>query len=307
MKRYNSLLILMIVLVLAAALNACTNNADNANTTVIRTVTPSPLQKLQVVPRPQSIVEQATTRGEQDAAQPLLKILSPADGSQVEGGTVPVRLALGGDLKGYQPLKDPATGTGNHIHVVLDDDPYEAYYDLNVPFALTNLTPGKHVLRVFASGPWHESHKNEGAFQMATFTENGGGDASRPTMTGSGHVMANNNSTPNPSPATIEVDPTKPLLTYSRPKGEYKGADAEAIMIDFWLINAKLKGDGGEYRVRYIIDDDDPQYLDKWEPVWLAGWINGKHTVRLELIGPDGYPFKNGRFNITTRQITVVK
>lgn len=29
------------------------------------------------------------------------------------------------------------------------------------------------------------------------------------------------------------VDMTKPLLTYSRPKGEYKGADADAIMIDF--------------------------------------------------------------------------
>ena len=44
------------------------------------------------------------------------------------------------------------------------------------------------------------------------------------------------------------VDPTKPLLTYSRPKGEYKGADADPIMIDFWLSNAKLKGDGGEWQ-----------------------------------------------------------
>ena len=43
-------------------------------------------------------------------------------------------------------------------------------------------------------------------------------------------------------------DKSKPLLTYSRPKGEYKDADADAIMIDFWLSNAKLEGDGGEYR-----------------------------------------------------------
>ena len=35
---------------------------------------------------------------------------------------------------------------------------------------------------------------------------------------------------------------TQPLLTYSRPKGDYKGADADAIMIDFWLMNAKLYG-----------------------------------------------------------------
>jgi hypothetical protein len=77
------------------------------------------------------------------------------------------------------------------------------------------------------------------------------------------------------------------------------------LVIDFYLSNAKLKGDGGEYRVRYIIDDDDPQWIDKWEPVWLAGWIEGTHTVRLELIGPDGWPFLNGGYNIITREVSV--
>ncbi len=307
MKRFNRSFLLPIILVVAAVLSACTNKTDNANTTAINTVTPPPVQKLVPLPRPQSIVNQATARGEQDDSQPVLKIISPANGSEVEGATVPVRLELSGDLKGYQPHKDPATGNGNHIHVILDDNPYEAYYDLTAPLELRNVTAGKHVLRVFASRPWHESYKNEGSFQMVTFSVKGGGDVSRPTTTGSGQVMSNNNSTPDSSSQTIEVDSGKPLLTYSRPKGEYKGAETEAIMIDFWLTNAKLKGDGGEYRVRYIVDDDDPQYLDKWEPVWLAGWINGKHTVRLELIGPDGYPFKNGSFNVTTREIMVVK
>jgi hypothetical protein len=104
-----------------------------------------------------------------------------------------------------------------------------------------------------------------------------------------------------------DVDPRKPLLTYSRPKGEYKGDDADPIMIDFWLSNARLKGDGGEYRVRYIVDDDEPRFIDKWEPVWLSGWLPGKHTVRLELLGPDQWPVKNGDFNVTTREITIVK
>ena len=198
------------------------------------------------------------------------------------------------------------TGTGNHIHVILDDQPYEAYYSLDEPFELKNVTTGKHVVRVFASRPWHESYKNEGSFQMVVFTVKKGGDASQPTTNGAGQTMADNNSNRNDAP-TVEIDPTRPLLTYSRPKGEYKGADTEAIMIDFWLGNVKLKGDGGEYRVRYIIDDDEPGYIDRWEPVWLSGWINGKHTVRLELLGPDQYPFKNGDFNITTREISVVK
>src|SRR4029077_3921741 len=68
------------------------------------------------------------------------------------------------------------------------------------------------------------------------------------------------------------VDAKKPLLTYSRPKGEYKGADADAVMIDFWLLNAKLKDDGGEYRVRYTVDGGEAKYIDKWGPIWLAGW-----------------------------------
>jgi hypothetical protein len=103
------------------------------------------------------------------------------------------------------------------------------------------------------------------------------------------------------------VERTKPLLTYSRPKGEYKGADADAIMIDFWLANAKLQGDGGEYRVRYSVDGGEAKYIDKWEPIWLAGWAAGKHTVKLELVDRAGNVVDNGGYNSTSRDITVVK
>jgi hypothetical protein len=255
-------------------------------------------------------------RAAQEEAKPVLKIVSPENKSVINGSVVQVRLNLSGDLKGYKPDKDPATNTGNHIHVILDNQPYEAYYELDQPFELRNVTAGKHTLRVFASRPWHESYKNDGSFQMVTFTVRGGGDANQPTTTNSGQAMANNNASTSPSPregkdvatsAAGDVDPIKPLLTYSRPKGEYKGADADPIMIDFWLANAKLKGDGGEYRVRYIIDDDDPRYIDKWEPIWLSGWTSGKHLVRLELIDKDQKPVENGGYNTTTREITVVK
>jgi hypothetical protein len=236
-------------------------------------------------------------------AQPILKIISPAQGSTIEGSTVQVRLELSGDLKGYKPHKDPGTETGNHIHVILDDNPYEAYYDLSIPFELKNVTPGRHVLRVFASRPWHESYKNPGSFQIVAFSVRGPEGTTQPTTTGTGERMADNNA----ASSTIEVDPGKPLLTYSRPKGEYKGNEADAIMLDFWLTNAKLRGDGGEYRIRYIVDDEEPGFIDKWEPIWLSGWTEGKHTVRLELLGADQYPLKNGSFNITTREITVMK
>lgn len=309
-------LVFIVITIVAFILAGC--SADNQNhATAVSTVTPPPNQVLQEVPRPQKISDLMNARGEQDQAAPVVKIISPANNSTIKGSVVAVRLDLSGDLKGYQPHKDPATGAGNHIHVILDNQPYEAYYELDQPFELRNVTGGKHTLRVFPSRPWHESYKNDGAFQMVTFTVEGGGDANKPTTTNSGQTMANNNSSPggqasregkDVSPGIAgDVDPAKPLLTYSRPKGENKGADADPIMIDFWLSNAKLKGDGGEYRVRYIIDDDEAKYIDKWEPIWLSGWTNGTHSVRLELLDKDGNPVENGGYNTTSREITVVK
>lgn len=319
MGRDRKLLPLTLALATLALLFAscATGNPDNTNTTATSTVTPPPTQTLTIVPRPQKVVDMMTTRGEQDAAKPTLTIVSPAKDAVIDGSTVEVKLTLGGDVKGYMPHKDPATGKGNHIHVILDNQPYEAYYELGQPFELRNVVAGKHTLRAFPSRPWHESYKNEGAFQMVAFTVKGGGDASKPTTTNSGQTVANNNSGANqPTPregkdvaasTAGDVDAAKPLLTYSRPKGEYKGEDADLIMIDFWLNGAKLKGDGGEYRVRYIVDDDDAKFIDKWEPVWLSGWTNGQHTVRLELIDKDGKPVDNGGYNTTSREITVVK
>jgi hypothetical protein len=331
-------LLLFATLALAAFAAAGCTAADNANTNTTATTnvsppasTPSPAaQNLTAAERPQGVKDQMAARGQQDEAAPTLRILEPREGATIQGSTVNVRLNLSGDLKGYKPMKDPSTGMGNHIHVILDNQPYEAYYNLDQPFELRNVTEGTHTIRVFASRPWHESYKNEGSFQMVTFTVRGGGDASKPTTTSTGQTMSNNNAAnanasaspgTSPSPAgspTREgkdmassqagaVDKAKPLLTYSRPKGEYKGADAEAIMIDFWLSNAKLEGDGGEYRVRYSVDGGEPQMLSKWEPIWLRGWTAGKHTVKLELVDRNGTLVDNGGYNSTSREITVVR
>ncbi|HEY0384766.1 MAG TPA: hypothetical protein VGC64_02085, partial [Pyrinomonadaceae bacterium] len=295
------------------------------------TATPSPaVQTLAVVERPQAVKDKMAARGEQDQAQPSLAFASPREGATINGSTVEVKLNLSGDLKGYKPMKDPATGMGNHIHVILDNQPYEAYYDLAQPFELRNVTEGKHTLRVFASRPWHESYKNASAFQMVSFNVKGGGDAAKPTTTATGQKMADNknmnssaasnsnmNASAAPSPAREgkempastggDVDAKKPLLTYSRPKGEYKGDDTNAVMIDFWLSNAKLQADGGEYRVRYSVDGGEPKFIDKWEPIWLSGWTAGKHTVKLELVDKNGTPVDNGGYNTTTRDITITK
>ena len=254
------------------------------------------------------------SRGEQDQAAPTLKIIEPAANSTISSSTVKVKLELGGDLKGYKPHKDPETGMGNHIHVILDNQPYEAYYNLDEPFELRNVADGEHTLRVFPSRPWHESYKNLGAFQMVKFSvKNGGADVNKPATTNSGQQMSNANAAPTREGKDMQnstagsVDPNKPLLTYSRPKGEYKGVEADPIMIDFWFANVKLKDNGGIYRIRYTIDGGEPRYIDKWGPVWLSGWAPGKHTIKMDLVDEHDSFIDNGGYNSTTREITVVK
>jgi hypothetical protein len=107
-----------------------------------------------------------------------------------------------------------------------------------------------------------------------------------------------------PDGANKQVDPRKPLLIFNLPNGK-TFREGEALVIDFSLANAKLKGDGGDYRVRYIVDDDEMKWIDTQEQIVLTGWTPGKHTIRLELIGPDGWPYRNGDYNVVTREFTV--
>ena len=115
---------------------------------------------------------------------------------------------------------------------------------------------------------------------------------------------------PSASSRTQTVDPTvdskKPILFFNLENGSnfHIGED---VPIDFSVLNAKLKGEGGEFRVRYIVDDDEMKWLDAAKPISLRGWVEGKHTIRMELIGPDGWPYKNGNPNIVTKEISVVK
>src|SRR6185369_3148320 len=182
-----------------AVLANCEPANQNTNTTATTTASPPVAQELKVVPRPQAIADMMKQRGEQDQAMPSLRVIAPAKDAVINGSTVEVKLDLSGDLKGYMPHKDPATGKGNHIHVTLDNQPYEAYYELGQPFELRNVAEGKHTLRVFPSRPWHESFKNEGAFQMVSFTVKGGGDAAKPTTTNKGETMASPANSPGSS------------------------------------------------------------------------------------------------------------
>ena len=306
-KRLRQLLTGGMLLVLFFFSSSCSTNNDNSHTSATTFVDPPPRQILRVVPRSQEIVDLENARR---GNKPALKILFPTDGSTIGSATVPVRISLSGN-------PESQAGYGDMIGLVLDNEPYVAVYPYHPgpqvarlfgPFELRNVAKGPHLLRAFVLTPMLETYKNEGALQMTTFTVSADNDETKPTVTNTPEqVIADERQRASQKASgRLEMDPAKPLLTFVLPNRMKLPSDTH-LVIDFYLSNAKLKDDGGDYRVRYIIDDDDPQWIDKWEPVWLAGWIEGKHTVRLELIGPDGWPFSNGGYNIITREISVVK
>ncbi|OKH46335.1 hypothetical protein NIES30_16640 [Phormidium tenue NIES-30] len=212
-----------------------------------------------------------------DAYTPQVRILSPRPGEVLDDTSVSVRL----QVRGLPLFKDDAYDLGPHLHLFLDNEPYQAVYDLSEPITFDGLSPGTHTLRVFASRPWHESFKNQGAFDQRTF-----------------HVVA-------PTPQN-ELNAKAPLLTYSRPQATY---GAEPIMLDFYLTNAPLhmsaqaeaNDDLHDWRIRCTVNDQSFVF-DQWQPIWLKGFKPGRNWVQLELIDESGNPIDN-RFNNTVRII----
>jgi len=209
--------------------------------------------------------------------QPQVKIISPQNDEILNTDTVSVSL----DVKGFETFKNEELKMGPHLHFLVDDQPYRAIYDTTQSIELKELTPGTHTIRVFASRPWHESFKNEGAYAQTTF-----------------HLFT---PTENNNPSS-----NQPLLTYSRPEGVYS---AEPIMLDFYLTNTPLheiatenkEDDITDWRIRVTINGES-FLLDTWQPIYLTGFKKGKNWVKLEFIDENGNVVKNA-FNSTVRVI----
>ncbi len=213
-----------------------------------------------------------------DLYRPQVSIISPQADEILQDNTVTVRF----QVKDLPIYKDPKFNLGPHLEVILDNQPEIAVYDLNQPLVLSDLPPGTHTLRVFASRPWQESYKNEGAYTQTTF-----------------HIFTKSDNN-NP-------DPALPLLTYNSPDGNY---GAEPILLDFYLTNAPLHllakdnpdNPFADWRIRCTINGES-FILDRWQAVYLKGFKPGKNWVKLEFLDSQGNTVKN-EFNSTVRLIT---
>ncbi len=265
----------LIALVLVLNLTACGEKAVSQDTPIELPERPKITGKISEVAPPAVIQE---LRESLEKYQPQVTIVTPDSDEILSDKTVKVRF----QVEDLPIFKDSQLQLGPHLHVILDNEPYRAVYDLNQPLVLSDLSPGTHTLRVFASRPWHESFKNEGAYAQTTF-----------------HVLTKTDDN-NP-------DSALPLLTYSRPKGTY---GAEPIMLDFYLTNAPLHllakdnptDPIADWRIRCTINGES-FILDRWEAIYLQGFEGGQNWIKLEFIDSQGNPVKNV-FNSTVRAIT---
>lgn len=216
-------------------------------------------------------------------------ITSPADSAVLDSPSVDVVAEAQNFETGVQTNTERAkqianSGNGQHLHLILDNDPYMANYKAGAPFNIGTLDPGAHTLVAFPSRSYHESVKSDTSYDYINFYV---GEES-------GEFMLNADD---------------PAIIYSRPKGTYSGAGAKRIMLDFYLHNVELGSDG--YKAKYTISEAGGQgnelasiTLTEWAPAFVTGLSSGTYEVNLQLLDADGNVV-SGPFNDTTREIQV--
>ena len=190
-----------------------------------------------------------------------------------------VTLAVKYDVKNFTLTEHTAdhnaehmanSAEGQHIHFILDNKPYAALYKPEHSVSLKKGTD--HYLLSFLSRSYHESIKEPKAYVLKHFK-----------ITDDGKYQE----LPIPSDAA---------LFYSRPKGEYKGKDTEALLLDFYLVNTDLSASGNKVKVEI---GDTTITLDKWGPYQITGAPKGDVSVKLTLVGPDGNELSGDNTAIT--------
>ncbi len=183
---------------------------------------------------------------------------------------------LGAQTTGPNPQKLANSGKGQHIHFILDNQPYSAHYE---PAFKKEVPAGVHHLVAFLSRSFHESVKNENSVVV------------RKLVVGE-----------KPEDA-LGLDMEAPTLIYSRPKGTYKGKDTEQILLDFFVLNTQLSETG--HKVRATINGKEFMITD-WVPHVIKGLPMGQVTIQLELLDETG-ALLPGPFNKVTRTVTLAE
>ena len=181
---------------------------------------------------------------------------------------------LGAQTGGPNAEKLANSGKGQHIHFILNNQPYSAHYE---PAFKKEIPNGVHHLVAFLSRSYHESVKNDNSVVVRKM-----------------EIGAN-------AQDSLGLNMEAPTLIYSRPKGTYAGKDTENLMLDFFVLNTTLSEDGN--KVKATINGEEFT-LTEWAPYVINGLEMGEVTIELELVDSEGN-FIEGPFNKVKRSVTL--
>jgi len=259
---------------------ACNNSSESNNTNKETAQAPAP-----AAPQPIKLGPVSASPEFPNASLAIQSVKA------VKAGDDSAKVTFNFDVKNYE-LKMQTTDNANklcnnsdkgqHIHFILDNQPYKALYDPTNDVTLANNT--EHYLMAFLSRSYHESIKSKGAAVVYHFK-----------IDEKGNLKKLN-------------DPKTPMLFYSRPKGDYMGKDTTNVLLDFYVWNCDLAADG--YKVKASVlganhTDTASFTFDKWEPKFIQNLSIGKSTVVLTLVDKNGAAV-TGPQTGTSREINLI-
>lgn len=207
---------------------------------------------------------------------PQVEIVAPQPEKTYKQTDLEIKLKI----EALPVFRDDKLQLGNHLNLIIDNEPLQEIYTPDEPILIKGLSPGTHTIRAFAVRPWGESFKNEGAYAQTTF-----------------NVLTKTNDN--------RPESSLPLLTYSSPSGTI---NAEPLLLDYYLTNASLNAiadnqqNSSNLLVRATVSGTS-FILEDWQSVYLTGLEPGENWVQLELIDEEGNNIENA-FNNTVRVFT---
>jgi hypothetical protein len=183
-------------------------------------------------------------------------------------GTDSVKITIDYDVQHYELKNQTSDATtkecnnskdGQHIHFILDNQPYAALYEPTKTFTVA--AKSEHYLMSFLSRSYHESIKTSNAGVLYHFSVDEKGKLTKMDI------------------------PKTPMIFYSRPKGQYIGTDTKNVLLDFYVYNTTLAADGN--KVKASINGTDFM-IDKWQPYFIQNAPMGDVTVNVQLVDKDG-------------------
>lgn len=184
-----------------------------------------------------------------------------------------VKVTFNFDVKNYELKSQTADAAGKmcnnsdqgqHIHFIMDNQPYAALYEPKHAVTLAKNT--EHYLMAFLSRSYHESVKTKGAALVYHFKVDENGKVQKLD------------------------DPATPMVFYSRPKGDYVGEkNTKNLLFDFYVWNTALAADSNQVLAHIKGNGVDTTMVVKdWRAQFLHNMPMGKSNITLTLAGKDG-------------------